>query len=69
MSVMTPEIVALASRLQGLDEREKLVLRLRFALDGSYNHTLAEIGSGLSLADEDVRAIEHGALGKLLGER
>jgi len=69
MSPATPEIDTLARRLQGLDEREKLVLRLRFALDGSYNHTLTEIGAGLSLAAEDVRAIERGALGKLLGER
>lgn len=69
MSSVTPEISALADRLQGLNEREKLVLRLRFALDGSYNHTLAEIGAGLDLAPKAVRAIEHGALGKLLGER
>lgn len=66
MSPATPAISVLASRLQGLNEREKLVLRLRFALDGSYNHTLSEIGAGLALGADDVRAIERGALGKLI---
>ena len=68
MSVVAPQISALAERLQGLDEREKRILSLRFALDGSYNHTLAEIGAGLGLASEEVRAIERRALSKLLGE-
>lgn len=69
MSPATPAIGALATRLQGLDAREKLILRLRFALDGSYNHTLTEIGAGLALSADEVRAIEQTALGKLLGER
>lgn len=34
------EIGAMAERLQKLSTQEKLVLRLRFALDGSYNHSL-----------------------------
>jgi len=69
VSTIMPQIAVLAERLQGLDEREKLVLRLRFALDGSYNHTLVEIGAGLDIAADEVRTIERRALGKLLGER
>ena len=66
MSAVAPEIAALASRLQGLDAREKRILSLRFALDGSYNHTLAEIGAGLGLTAAEVREVERQALGKLL---
>lgn len=66
MSPVAPEIEALASRLQGLDAREKRILSLRFALDGSYNRTLAEIGPRFGLTADEVRAIERRALGKLL---
>jgi RNA polymerase primary sigma factor len=57
----------IAVQLQNLTPQEKLVLRLRFALDGSYNHTLQDIADGLSLSKEQVREIEHGALTKLAG--
>ena len=66
MAPAVPEITALASRLQGLDACEKRILSLRFALDGSYNHTLAEIGARLGLTADEVREVERQALGKLL---
>ena len=62
-----PEFGALPERLMQLTERERLVLRLRFALDGSYYHTLNEIADGLRISADDVRAIERDALGKIAG--
>jgi RNA polymerase primary sigma factor len=55
----------IAVRLQNLTAQEKLVLRLRFALDGSYNHTLQDIADGLKISKDQVREIEQGALTKL----
>lgn len=48
-----------------LPERERLVLTLRFGLDGSAGQTLAEIGETLSLTRERIRQIESLALHKL----
>lgn len=44
----------LAVQLQNLAAEEKLVLRLRFALDESYNHTLQDIADGLKISKEQV---------------
>ena len=57
----------IAVKLQNLAAEEKLVLRLRFALDGSYNHSLQDIADGLKISKEQVREIERGALAKLAG--
>jgi len=57
----------IAERLQNLSEQEKLVLRLRFALDGSYNHTLQEVADGVKIDRDQVRVIEQRALLKLKG--
>jgi RNA polymerase primary sigma factor len=54
-----------AVQLRNLNPKEKLVLRLRFALDGSYNHTLQDIADGLGITKDQVRAIEQEALAKL----
>ena len=42
--------------VDGLDPREKTVLRLRFGLDGDEPKTLKEIGEHLDLTRERVRA-------------
>lgn len=58
------EVAQLRSLLSGLDDRERMVLRARYGLDGE-EQTLAEIGSRLGLSAERVRQIEQRALGKL----
>jgi len=57
------EYVALA--LQGLSERERDVLQLRYGLLDGTSHTLAEIGELLHVSRERVRQIEIKALQKL----
>lgn len=51
--------------LDALEPRERLVLSLRFGLDGSPRQTLAEIGRSLNMSKERVRQIEEHALRKL----
>jgi RNA polymerase sigma factor (sigma-70 family) len=51
--------------LSDLDERERIVLRLRFGLDGRRARTLEEVGTVLHLSRERSRQIQQGALVKL----
>jgi RNA polymerase primary sigma factor len=51
--------------LQKLDEKEKLVLKLRFGLDDDRPRTLQEIGDQLHLTRERIRQIEKKAMRKL----
>jgi RNA polymerase sigma factor (sigma-70 family) len=48
-----------------LDDRERLVLVLRYGLDAQLPRTLSDVGSRLGITRERVRQIETRALGKL----
>jgi RNA polymerase primary sigma factor len=51
--------------LSQLNEREALVLKLRFGLDGYPEHTLEQVGKELRVTRERIRQIESKALRKL----
>jgi RNA polymerase sigma factor (sigma-70 family) len=51
--------------LSCLDERERLILRLRYGLDRGEPRTLDEVGAALNLTRERIRQIERSALAKL----
>ena len=54
-----------ASLLNLVSERERIVLDLRFGVSGGYPHTLAEVAKKLGVSRERVRQIEEAALKKL----
>jgi RNA polymerase primary sigma factor len=57
---------AVLKRLDRLDDRERLVVSLRFGLDGEWPRTLREIGRHLGVTREWVRKIEIRAVNKLV---
>ena len=59
------EVRAAVTALEGLAEREVVILRLRFGLDGTAPATLKEVGDQLGFTRERVRQIERDALAKL----
>jgi RNA polymerase primary sigma factor len=59
----------LRSRLACLDDRERVVLSLRYGLDDEIPMTLREIGSRFGMTREWVRKIELKAVQKLRGEQ
>ncbi len=48
-----------------LNQREQLVVRMRFGLDGCSHHSLSQIGEVLAVSKERVRQIQERALKKL----
>jgi len=59
------DIRHLMDLLSDIDERESVILRLRYGLDGEEPMTLKQIGHRIGLTRERVRQIEHEALRKL----
>ena len=55
----------LADVLQGLNHREREILRLRYGLTDGYAYTLEEVGKIFSVTRERVRQIEAKAVRKL----
>ena len=55
----------LEEMIEALSPREQQVLRMRFGLKGTREHTLEEVGRALSLTRERIRQIERAALDKL----
>ena len=63
--VKLEDVEQLLKLLDTLPEREKMVLRLRFGLDGEPVRTLDEVGEVISCTNERVRPIPNQALHKL----
>ena len=59
------EVERLKQLLRAIDEREALILRLRYGLEGGKPMTLKAIGEQLGLTRERVRQMEQDALRKL----
>jgi RNA polymerase primary sigma factor len=57
--------LCIARALDGLNYREREILRLRFGLADGYSYTLEEVGSIFSVTRERVRQIEAKAVEKL----
>ena len=55
----------LISLLHGLDEREQMILKMRFGLDGKHPKTLEEVSQEIGRTRERVRQIQNQALTKL----
>ncbi|OQA87757.1 MAG: RNA polymerase sigma factor SigA [bacterium ADurb.Bin236] len=51
--------------LSGLSEREQMVLKMRYGLDGGKEKTLREIARLMGISAERVRQLENAAFGKL----
>jgi len=59
------EAAKIVALLKDLDERESIILRLRYGLDGQEPLTLKEIGARINLTRERVRQLECEALRKV----
>ena len=58
---------SIAKVLQGMDERERKVVELRFGLKGEHPRTLAEVSSRFNVSRERIRQIEAKALEQIKG--
>jgi RNA polymerase primary sigma factor len=56
---------SIAEALSGLTEREQRILRMRFGIGGTAEHTLEEVSKVFGLTRERIRQIEASALAKL----
>jgi len=56
---------SLTEAMQDLPERERLILRRRFGLDGKEPATLGEIASRMGITAERVRQLQNAALGRM----
>ncbi len=63
--IRVEEVEQLLKLLDRLSERERMILRLRFGLDGEAVRTLDEVGAELNCSNERVRQLQNRALRKL----
>ena len=56
---------AISETLDGLEEREREIVKMRFGLDGEHPKTLDEIGVHFGVSRERIRQVEIRILGKL----
>ena len=63
--VLTPLAQMIEETLETLTDTERKIVKLRYGLDGGYNHTLLEIGQRLELTPEEVGRYETQAITKL----
>jgi RNA polymerase primary sigma factor len=63
--IESDDLERILTQLDRLDDREAIVIRMRFGLDDFGPMTLREIGENLGLTRERVRQLEHQALLKL----
>ena len=59
----------IAEAIGDLPDRERLILRMRFGLDGAEPSTLSEVGQVLSVSAERVRQLQEVALRRLKAPR
>jgi DNA-binding CsgD family transcriptional regulator len=67
--VLTPLAQMIEETLKTLNDTEREIIKLRYGLDGGYNHTLLEIGRRLNLTSENVGRYETQAITKLRLQR
>lgn len=65
MTLREDELTLIRRLLEAIDDREAIVLRMRYGLDGDPPLTLKEIGRRIGLTRERVRQIELTAIAKL----
>lgn len=65
MLVKSDALKHVLKQVAEMPERDSMVLKLRFGLEGFETHTLKEIGAKLDLTRERVRQIENDALNRL----